>query len=97
ADMIREARRKLPEENTAERHVVAGRDGSEVSIRGWGYALGSVTVEADQIEKELRLPPHKIRDGAGIQVLRFAAATEDELIMGQRAADIALEKAEVAV
>jgi 3-oxoacyl-[acyl-carrier-protein] synthase-3 len=95
ADMIREAQRILPEENTAERHVAGGRDGSEVSIRGWGYALGSVTVDADQIEQELHLPPHKIRDGAGIQALRFAAATEDELVLGQRAADIAMEMAEV--
>ncbi len=97
ADMIREAHRKPPEEDTRERLVAAARDGSEVSIRGWGYALGSVTVDADQIEQELHLPPHKIRDGAGIRALRFAAATEDELILGQRAADIALEMAEVAV
>jgi 3-oxoacyl-[acyl-carrier-protein] synthase-3 len=95
--MIREAHRKLPEETAGERLLAGARDGSEVSIRGWGYALGSVTVDADQIERELHLPPHKIRDGAGIQSLRFAAATEDELILGQRAADIALEMAEVAV
>jgi 3-oxoacyl-[acyl-carrier-protein] synthase-3 len=59
--------------------------------------LGSVTVEAGQIEQQLHLPPHKIRDGTGIRSLRFAAATEDELILGQRAADIALEMAGVAV
>jgi 3-oxoacyl-[acyl-carrier-protein] synthase-3 len=58
--------------------------------------LGSVTVDADQIEQELHLPPHKIRDGAGIHSLRFAATTEDELILGQRAADLALEMAELA-
>jgi 3-oxoacyl-[acyl-carrier-protein] synthase-3 len=97
ADMIREANRKLQEESTGERLAAGARDGPEVIIRGWGYALGSVTVEADQIEQELYLPPHKIRDGAGIQALRFAAATEDELILGQRAADFALEMAEVAV
>jgi 3-oxoacyl-[acyl-carrier-protein] synthase-3 len=97
ADMIREANRKLQEQSTGERFAAGARDGPEVIIRGWGYALGSVTVDADQIEQELYLPPHKIRDGAGIQTLRFAAATEDELILGQRAADMALEMAEVAV
>jgi len=97
ADMIGEAQRKPPDENTREPFAAEPRDGPEASIQGWGYALGSVTVEADQIEQELHLPPHKIRDGAGIQSLRFAAATEDELILGQRAADIALEMAEVAV
>jgi 3-oxoacyl-[acyl-carrier-protein] synthase-3 len=97
ADMIREAHRKLPEENTGERLAAQKQNGSEVSIRGWGFTLGSVTVDADQIEQELHLPPHKIRDGAGIRALRFAAATEDELILGQRAADLALEMAEVAV
>jgi 3-oxoacyl-[acyl-carrier-protein] synthase-3 len=97
ADMVRQAHRKLPEESTGERLVARARDGLEVVIRGWGCALGSVTIDADQIEQELHLPPHKIRDGAGIQSLRFAAATEDELILGQRAADLALEMAEVAV
>jgi 3-oxoacyl-[acyl-carrier-protein] synthase-3 len=97
ADVIREAHRKLPEETAGERLLAAARDGSEVSIRGWGYALGSVTVDADQIEQVLHLSPHKIRDGAGIQALRFASAAEDELVLGQRAADIALEMAEVAV
>jgi len=97
ADMIREAHTKLPEVNTKERLVAATRDGSEVSIRGWGYALGSVTIDADQIEQELHLPAHKIREGAGIQALRFASASEDELSLGQRAAEIALEIAEVAV
>jgi 3-oxoacyl-[acyl-carrier-protein] synthase-3 len=58
--------------------------------------LGSVTVDAAQVEQELHLTVHKIRDGAGIQSLRFAAGTEDELILGQRAADLALEMAEVA-
>lgn len=97
ADMIREAHRKLPEEITGGPPAAEAPDGPEVVIRGWGYALGSVTVDADQIEHELHLPPHKIRDGAGIRSLRFAASTEDELILGQRAADIALEMAEVAV
>ena len=96
ADMIREAHRKQPEGFTGGRPAAAAPDGSEVTILGWGYALGSVTVDADKVERELHLPPQKIRNGAGIQSLRFAAATEDELILGQRAADLALEMAEVA-
>jgi 3-oxoacyl-[acyl-carrier-protein] synthase-3 len=97
AEMIREAQRERPEENTS-KHLEAGtRDEQEVAIGGWGYSLGSVTIDSEQIEQELRLPPRKIRDGAGIRTLRRAAATEDELVLGQRAADLALEMAEVAV
>jgi 3-oxoacyl-[acyl-carrier-protein] synthase-3 len=95
ANMVREAQRRLPEESSAERLIAQPREESEVVVRGWGYALGSVTVDADQVEQELHLTAHKIRGGAGIQSLRFAAATEDELILGQRAADLALEMAEV--
>jgi len=97
ADMIREAHRKPPEESTAERPLARAQAGSEVTIRGWGYALGSVTVGADQIEQELHLSAHKIREGAGIQALRFASDGEDELSLGQSAAEIALEMAEIAV
>jgi 3-oxoacyl-[acyl-carrier-protein] synthase-3 len=38
---------------------------------------------------------HKIRDGAGIQSVRIAADGEDELTLGQRAVEIALDVAEI--
>jgi 3-oxoacyl-[acyl-carrier-protein] synthase-3 len=40
---------------------------------------------------------YKIRDGAGIHSVRLAADTEDELALGQRAAEIALDMAEISV
>jgi 3-oxoacyl-[acyl-carrier-protein] synthase-3 len=97
AAMIREAHSTLPEDNTTERFAADVGRGSEVTIRGWGYALGSVTVAAERIEEELHLAPHKIRDGAGIHSLRCVDASEDELVLGQRAAEIALEMAAVDV
>ena len=95
ADMIREARRRVSEEKPGEGPAAGAQGGSQVSIGAWGYALGAVTVSADQIESECDVPPHKIRNGAGIRTLQVAAATEDELTLGQRAADAALEMAEM--
>jgi len=95
ADTIREARRRVPEEKPGEGPAARTLGGSEVSIGGWGYALGSVTVSADQIESECALPPNKLRDGAGIRTLQIATDSEDELTLGQRAAEAALEMAEI--
>ena len=95
ADMIREAQKPNPDESSrggARRQADAERD---IAVGGWGYALGSLAVDAEQIERTLALPMHKIRDGAGIQIVRIAADGEDELALGQRAADIALEMTEI--
>jgi len=97
AEAIRAAHLGRTEQNAAERLATSAENGSEITIRGWGYALGSVTVDAEQIERELHLAPHKIRDGAGIHSLRFADASEDELILGQKAAETALDTAGVDV
>jgi 3-oxoacyl-[acyl-carrier-protein] synthase-3 len=95
AELIREARRLVPEEKPGGGPVAGTEGGPEVSIGGWGHALGAVTVSADQIESECGLPPHKIRNGAGIRTLQVAAGTEDELALAQRAAEAALEMAEI--
>ncbi|HMD83822.1 MAG TPA: 3-oxoacyl-[acyl-carrier-protein] synthase III C-terminal domain-containing protein [Terriglobia bacterium] len=96
-DMIREAQEPSPEEKPRAR--AAGRAGSErdITVDGWGYTLGSLAVDAEQIERDMALPLRKIRDGAGIQSVRIAADGEDELALAQRAADIALEVAKVSV
>ena len=95
ADTMREARRRAPEEKPGDRSVAGTEGGSEVWIGAWGYAPGSVIVSADQIESECALPPHKICDGAGIRTLQVAAGAEDELTLGQRAAEAALEMADI--
>jgi 3-oxoacyl-[acyl-carrier-protein] synthase-3 len=66
-----------------------------VSIKGWGYALGALAVEAEQVERELGLPPHTIRDRAGIQAVRRATDQEDEISLAQKAAEEALEIAKL--
>jgi len=97
AEAIRAAHARRTERPAAERFATGAENGSEITIRGWGYTLGSVTVDAEQIEHDLHLAPHKIRDGAGIHSLRFADASEDELILGQKAAETALDTAGVDV
>jgi 3-oxoacyl-[acyl-carrier-protein] synthase III len=97
AEMIREAQSIPLKKNTAERSPAGVGRGFEITVGGWGYALGSVTVDPERIENELHLAPHKIRHGAGIHSLRCADDSEDELVLGQRAAEIALETAAVDV
>lgn len=97
AEATRAAHTGRTEQRAAERLATSAENGSEITFKGWGYALGSVTVDAEQIEQELHLAPHKIRDGAGIHSLRFADASEDELTLGQTAAEAALDTAGVDV
>lgn len=97
AEMIREAQRVSTGEGArADLRSQTRRDG-RISITGWAYSLGSRTLSAEQIERDLALPTHKIRDGAGISRVCRAADTEDELTLAQRASDIALEMASVPV
>jgi 3-oxoacyl-[acyl-carrier-protein] synthase-3 len=97
ADMICEAQKPAPDEKSGESHMAGTQGECETLIEGWGCTLGSLTVDAEQIERDMALPMRKIRDGAGIESVRVAADGEDELALGQRAADIALEMAEVSV
>jgi len=97
ADMIREAQKPCPDEKPwvgARQQDDSARD---TAVGGWGYALGSLVVDAEQIDRNLALPMHKIRDGAGIHSVCLASDTEDELALGQRAAEIALEMTEIPV
>jgi len=97
ADMIREVQKQAVQEKAGELRRAGTQGELEISIEGWGYTLGSLVVNAEQIERDMALPLHRIRDGAGIQSVRVAADDEDELALGQSAADIALEMAEVPV
>jgi 3-oxoacyl-[acyl-carrier-protein] synthase-3 len=97
ADMIQEARKSSPHEGTPADLQSPAETDRKTSISGWGYSLGSRRLRADQIENDLGLSPHKIRDGAGIDSVCLAADTEDELVLAQKAAEIALKMAEVSV
>jgi 3-oxoacyl-[acyl-carrier-protein] synthase-3 len=96
AEMIREAQRPFTEEASENLSLPSHANG-RISIVGWASALGSQKVTAEQIERALGLPPNKIREGAGIDSVCVAADSEDELTLAQRAAEIALEMAEISV
>ena len=97
AEMIQEARRVFQEEVAqVDLHLSAQAEG-KTSITSWAYLLGSRRLSAEQIENDLGLPPYKIRDGAGVQSVCLAADTEDEVALAQRAAENALEMADVSV
>jgi 3-oxoacyl-[acyl-carrier-protein] synthase-3 len=97
AEMIHEAQ-NLPagEEVRADGRLQTRADG-RISIAGWAYSLGSRIMSAEQIERDLGLPLHKIRDGAGIHSVCLTVETEDELALAQRASEIALEMADVSI
>ena len=69
--------------------------GSGVTLVGWGHAFGSLNVGAATIERECGLPPGTIRDRAGIESVCRADSGENELTLGQRAAEMALDAAEI--
>ncbi len=64
-----------------------------VSISGWGYALGSLRIEAAAVERECGLAAGTIRDRAGIESVCRADDHENEVTLGQRAAELALKAA----
>jgi 3-oxoacyl-[acyl-carrier-protein] synthase III len=97
AEMIREAQRSSPEGGIQADVQSAAHANGKISIAGWACTLGSRRLSAEEIERDLNLPPHKIRDGAGIHNVRLAADSEDELSLAQRAAETALEMADIAV
>ncbi len=97
AEMILAAQKPAAGDKTGERRIAGLQGECETLVEGWGYTLGSLTVSAEQIEREMALPLRKLREGAGIESVRVAADGEDELALAQRAADMALELAEVPV
>jgi 3-oxoacyl-[acyl-carrier-protein] synthase-3 len=97
ADMIREAQESSFQGKPWVRTREQAASERDVAIGGWGCMLGSLAVDAEQIERDITLSSGRIRDGAGIQSVRIAADGEDELALGQRAADIALEMADLPV
>jgi 3-oxoacyl-[acyl-carrier-protein] synthase-3 len=66
-----------------------------VSVSGWGSALGSLKVEAAQIESQYALPVGTISERAGIRSACWASGTEDEISLGQAATNRALENADL--
>lgn len=66
-----------------------------VSVAGWGYCPGSRRVDAATVEQECGLPGGAILDRAGIRSVSRAGEGETELTLGAKAAELALEAAQV--
>jgi len=64
-----------------------------VEIAGWGVALGSERITADQVEHEFGLPPGTLTKRAGIEVIRRVSTSENEVSLAQAAAETALQMA----
>src|SRR5713101_3776628 len=70
----------------------ARADGQAV-ILGWGEALGSQVIPADQVESEFGLTPGKLRDRAGIESVRRVTGPENEFNLAAVATRAALKRA----
>jgi len=69
--------------------------GSPITLSGWGYALGSLRIDAATMESECDLETGTIRERAGIQCVSRADQHETELTLAQRAAEEAVAGAQV--
>ncbi len=93
ADGIREYSSEIVRRSATQRGASATSSGHIVSVTGWGYALGSRLLQAAEIERNCALPSGTIRDHAGIESVRQASESEDEVVLAQQAAEAALESA----
>lgn len=91
AELVRKGTGQLVVDGGAARSLATKGSSLAVSLVGWGYAFGSVKLEAVSIEGECGLPPNTIRDRAGIEFVCRADHNEDEVTLGQRAAEAALK------
>ena len=64
-----------------------------ISITGWAFALGTNKLDAAQIEAECGVTAGTIRERAGIRSVCRATDGEDEVALGKRASDSALQAA----
>lgn len=67
-----------------------GQSRGRVEISGWGVALGSERITADQLEREFSLPPGTLAKRAGIETIRRVSAGESEVSLARAAAEQAL-------
>jgi 3-oxoacyl-[acyl-carrier-protein] synthase III len=97
---LAEALRAAHAKQTPEAKAAVGARGESastgpISITGWAFALGTKTLDAAQIEAECGVAAGTIRERAGIRSACRADESEDEVILGKRAADSALEAAKL--
>jgi len=93
AEILREAKVTAAVPSPDRSSNVGAETSCEVSIQGWGYALGSVTLSGEEVEQEIGLDPGTLVRGAGIESVRRAAEDETEVTLAVRAAGAAAESA----
>src|SRR2546427_3180305 len=69
------------------------RGDGQALILGWGEALGSQVIPAEQVESEFGLTPGKLRDRAGIESVRRVTGPENEFNLAAVATRAALKRA----
>lgn len=94
ADLLCAASTAVPHEGHEERPAPQPVRAT-VFLKGWGCSLGSTVVPADEIEKMWNLPARTLCERAGIESVRKASESEDEVSLAQRAAEAALARAQV--
>lgn len=67
----------------------------EVSIVGWGSSPGSLVFAAEEVDRECGFSPGFLRDRTGIESVRRASRGENEVALATRAAQSALERAQL--
>jgi 3-oxoacyl-[acyl-carrier-protein] synthase-3 len=95
AEALRGASHHATSARTSETMHSADLRSPQVRLVGWGYALGSLKVDAPAIELECGLTPGTISDRAGIDSVCRADKSENEVSLGFDAAEIALNEAGV--
>jgi 3-oxoacyl-[acyl-carrier-protein] synthase-3 len=84
-------------ETPQSRPRLPGGAASAAGFVGWGSALGSDRVSIRDVEQEFQLSSPVLAKSAGIDSICRVSATEDEVVLGKRAAQHALHQARVSV
>ncbi|HXJ95974.1 MAG TPA: 3-oxoacyl-[acyl-carrier-protein] synthase III C-terminal domain-containing protein [Terriglobia bacterium] len=95
ASHISEAAAGPRETVRAEEVHANGNEAFEVSVAGWGVSPGSTVVTAEDVDRECGFSPGFLRDRTGIESLRRAPNDESEISLAARAAQSALENAQL--
>lgn len=94
-ETVRDNLLKSQSQNREQESQDRGSEDRSVSVTGWGFALGSKTVNAAIVDGECGLPPGTLMDRAGIEWVARAAESESEATLGLKAARVALSHAGV--
>jgi 3-oxoacyl-[acyl-carrier-protein] synthase-3 len=90
---LRDSRRRGPNPDAVSAQNVQLGHNPLVLIQGFSSVLGSRIVRSEEIDQTFGMPVGKLRHRAGFESLAYASEGEDELSLGTRAAEEALQAA----